>query len=586
MKFRTKLFLFYIIAVGLITFFITAYFINFEESTVRRSLHENLLIQAKLIAVSFNDEAQLKNPNQAAEIVAKISKATDARITVVNLDGTVLGDSVEDYRKMANHLDRPEIKDALSGRISSTAHYSKTTKQNLIYLAYPLRINGKLVGAVRVSRSQHELNLLLLRLKGLIIGGIAFTTIFGIILGVFAMGRFTKPIQELQRLVVAISQGNLSQRVKFFGHDDLAGLGRTLNNMAEKLSSSFTTIRDEKRKLEVILENLVDGILVIDPGLRIILANPAARAMLGINNKNIQGRPILEAFLNHHLLELIQEVNRHQAPLESELTLYYPHKQFQVLLAPLKEETGVLVGSIIVLHDLTLLRRLERVRQDFVANVSHELRTPITSIKAMTETLLGGAIGDQEISMRYLRAVDQDCDRLTNLINDLLALAMLDSKVKVTQELFDPVELINEVKERFLTIPGQTPLFEIDLPEDQLPNVYANRDQMRQVLINLLDNAFKYTPPRGKVVVIIRQDGDWLEVAVKDTGIGIPQTDLARIFERFYRVDKGRSREMGGTGLGLSIVKHIVESHGGKVEVESTLNQGSTFSFTIPVGNN
>lgn len=583
MKFRTRLFLFYILAVGLITLIMAGYFIAFEETRVRRSFQDHLLIQARLIATNFMDEALLKDPRQVSVLISKLSQTTQARITIISTDGTVLGDSSENYRKMSNHRDRPEVKAALRGLIGSSARYSKTLKHNMIYVAYPVQIDAKILGVVRVAKNQDELTQLLFRLKGLIVGGITLAVILATLFGILAMRRIIKPVLHLQRLATRLSRGDLSGRVRIFGQDELADLGQALNMMAEKLSHSFSVIKDEKRKLEVILENLVDGILVIDRELKIILANPASQEMLGLSRGNIQGRPILEVVMNHHLLDLIQEVARQKDPFESELTLHYPQdRQIQIFLAPLNEETGILAGSIVVLHDQTLLRRLERVRQDFVANVSHELRTPIALIKAMAETLLGGASENKEILMRYLRAIDQESDRLTNLINDLLDLAKLDSKTEIPRESFNLIELIYEVKERFLPIPGVTPSFYIDLPEEDLPEVKANRNQVKQVLINLLDNAFKYTPSNGQVKISVGRTDDRLKVAVADTGIGIPETDLDRVFERFYRVDKARSRELGGTGLGLSIVKNIIEAYGGKVKVESILNKGSIFSFTLP----
>jgi two-component system phosphate regulon sensor histidine kinase PhoR len=566
------------------TFFLAMYFVNFEESRVRSTWHENELIQAKLIATHFINEAQLKDPKQVSQMVTRIARVSDGRITVVDTKGKVLGDSQQDYTKMVNHSNRPEIKAALFGNVGSAARLSETLKLRLIYVAYPLRINGKIVGVVRIAKEQSDLNHLLFRLKMVIISGIGFTAILALIFGWFAMRRLTEPILDLKRLAHRISSGDFSGRVRYFGYDELAELGLAFNNMSEKLTDSFAVIKDEKRKLEVILENLVDGILVIDRDLKIILANPAAQDILGLNPKNIQGRPVLEVVLNHHLMELIQEVSLYKQTFESELYLYYPHnKQIQVFLAPLKDDNGNLAGSIVVLNDLTQLRQLERVRQDFVANVSHELRTPITSIKAMTETLLRGASQDRDMLQRYLKAIDQESDRLTNLINDLLDLAKLDSRVEVSQEYFDLVDLIKEVQERFVTISMDSPHFAMDLPMESLPLIDANRDRIKQVLINLLDNAFKYTPSGGQVRLSAWREEEIIKVAVADDGIGIPKEDLGRIFERFYRVDKARSRDKGGTGLGLSIVKHIVESYGGKVEVESSLNQGSVFTFTLPL---
>lgn len=566
------------------TLIFAVYFINFEEKRVRRSLFDQLLIETRLIDANITEYAQIEDSQKLKSIISRMAKIARVRVTIVNIDGKVLADSVHDYRKMENHLNRPEIRKALTGTEQIIYRFSNTLQQKLIYVAYPLRIDDKIVGVVRVARDQRDLDHILLRLRSLIIGGILLAAIVPILIGIVAMNRMTRPVLELKQIATAISSGDLSVRVHYFGRDELAELGLAFNNMAQRLSDSFTMLRDEKHKLQVILENLLDGILVIDRNLNIILANPSAQKILGFNARNIEGRPILEVVLNHHLLELIQEVNRVKDVFESELTLHYPkNNQIQVFLAPLKDETGLLVGSIVVLHDLTLLRRLERVRQDFVANVSHELRTPITSIKAMAETLLRGAWQDPDVSLRYLNAIDQESDRLTFLINDLLALAKLDSRTSVTKEPVDLVNLIKEVSERFEPLSRKKPNFEINLSGDTIPKIDVNRDQIKQVLINLLDNAFKYTLPDGQIRLSAWVEGDMVKVAVADTGIGIPQEDLTRIFERFYRVDKARSREVGGTGLGLSIVKNIVESHGGKVEVESSLNKGSVFSFTVPM---
>jgi two-component system phosphate regulon sensor histidine kinase PhoR len=584
MKFRTRLFLIYLMAAVFITVVLSAYFINFEEKRAFQALHEQLLIDAQLIANDFSDPLILQNSKAVAGLVRQLAGQTKLRLTVIAAGGEVLGDSAQDYTRMPNHRDRPEIKLALAGREGFITRYSQTLREYLIYVAYPVIVNHRVIGAVRVAKSQQQLRQMVFRIRLLLSGGILFITALTFCLGWLVVSRITKPIRELQHLATRMSEGDLSGRVRFFGQSELADLGLAFNKMSERLADSFAVIEAEKRKLEVILANLADGILVIDRDLRIILTNPAAQAILGLDAGLSQGRTILEAVLNHHLLDLILKVTQSKAPIESELLLHHPHhKQLQVLLAPLKDETGILTGSIVVLHDLTQLRRLERVRQDFVANVSHELRTPITAIKAMTETLLGGGWQNSEMLLRYLRATDQESDRMANLINDLLALARLDSKTEVTIEPFDPVDLINEVKDRFIAVNLPAPSFAVKLPSESLPKVNANRDQIKQVLINLLDNAFKYTPAGGKITLSVQLLGERLKIAVADTGIGIPSEDLERIFERFYRVDKARSREEGGTGLGLSIVKHIVENYGGRVEVESTLNQGSVFSFTVPV---
>jgi two-component system phosphate regulon sensor histidine kinase PhoR len=584
MKWRTKILIFYIITAILITSVLAICFFKYGENRVRHFLYQEHLIQAKLIAQSVTTLSRFGSSPELSAVVRQAARDSGDRVTVVTAKGTVIADSAVDFHKMENHWRRPEIQATLKGEIGSLYRYSQTLGQNLIYVAYPLRRQGKIIGALRLARKQAELEQLLVRLRLIIFGGIALTLFFPLGLGVAGMNRITKPILELQRMALRIAKGDLSARVRFFGNDELADLGLVFNGMVQQLSDSFATIYDEKRKLEVILENMADGIIVIDCALKIKLVNPAAQMILGINPGDVQGRPMIEAVFNHHLLELIQEVNLHQEVFESELTLRFPtDKQLQVFLAPLKDQAGMLFGSIAVLHDLTQIRRLERVRQDFVANVSHELRTPITAIKAMTETLLRGAWQDHTVFRRYLEAINNESDRLSNLINDLLALTKLDAKIEVKKEPVDLGALIAEVQERFASVEGPAPTLEIIPLTVPLPLAVGNRDQLKQVVINLVDNAFKYTPPGGLIQISVWPEGEMIKVAVADTGIGISLEDQNRIFERFYRVDKARSRRIGGTGLGLSIVKHIVESHGGRVEVESSLNRGSVFSFTVPV---
>ncbi len=582
MRFKTRLFLFYIIAVGLMTVMLAVYFINFEENRVRRTTEADLLIQTKLVAAQVAAEG-LTDQNRLTATITETAKDIGARVTVVDSVGNVGGDSAEDPNVMENHSDRPEISKALSGKAGIARRFSRTINREFIYIAYPIKNNNQIIGAVRLAKDQQELNRFLFRMRLLIITSVLTVALFALLLGIIMIRRFTDPINELQRVANRFARGDLSERVRYFGRDELADLGLAFNSMAQRLAESFSMLGNEKRKLEVILETLSDGILVIDRTLKIIMTNSAAEVILGLGDRNIQGRPIMEVVLNHHLLDLIQDVSLTKQPFESELNLYYPqNRMLQVFLAPLKDDTGMLTGSIVVLHDLSQLRHLERVRQDFVGNVSHELRTPIASVKAMAETLLAGAKNDEAVLVRYLTAINQESDRMSNLIKDLLDLAKLDAKLEMNREPFDLVELFEEVQERFLPNTDPAPEFALNLSGGTLPKVLANRDQIKQVLINLLDNAFKYTPVEGQVRLSAWQEGDWVKVAVADTGIGISQEELSRIFERFYRVDKARSRAKAGTGLGLAIVKHIVEGHGGRLQVESSLNQGSVFSFTVP----
>jgi two-component system phosphate regulon sensor histidine kinase PhoR len=584
MKFRTRLFLYYCIGVLSVTLVLAAYFIRLEEGQVRRATNERLLAQAGLIGENLVENGRLKNELELQRLIARVAVISRLRVTVVTPDGRVLGDSAQDYRRMPNHNDRPEIKIALQGKNGYAIHFSNTLGQNQVYVARPLYIQQRIVAVVRLSESEAELAALIFRLKALVLSGIGLTAILAVGCGWLITQQLVKPIHDLQNGVNRVGRGDLTIRLRTFGPDELGELGQAFDDMAQRLSASFQQLEAEKQKLEIIMENLADGIMLLDPNLKVLLANESICKLLELDRVHLMGRPAFEVILNHRLLDLIREASRSGRESESELIpSHLQQRHLLVLLTPLRTpESTVFSGTLMVLRDRTELRRLERVRQDFVANVSHELRTPITTIKAMSETLLGGAWQESEMLLRYLRATDQECDRLASLVDDLLILAKLDSKPEFRREPFDLVKLVREVKERFTPLQGKTPNFEIKLPEE-LPKVDGNRDQIKQVLINLLDNAFKYTPADGEIRISAWREGDFVKSVVADTGMGIPAAELSRIFERFYRVDKARSRELGGTGLGLSIVKHIVELHGGKVEVESSPGRGSVFSFTIPV---
>ncbi|MDD5772357.1 MAG: ATP-binding protein [bacterium] len=336
-------------------------------------------------------------------------------------------------------------------------------------------------------------------------------------------------------------------------------------------------------KLETVLSSMFEGVLVVDKKREIILMNPSLKKKFVVDSPPEGKRP-LEVIRNSLVHDIIDNTLSGKFMISKEITLTYPEKKVLEINGEPIIINNILEGAVLVFHDITELRRLEDLRQDFVANVSHELRTPIASIKGYTETLLDGAIEDKNNAKDFLRIIHEDSDRLAKLIDDLLDLSRIESgRMKMVFAPVEPGSLIkrstaiieNQAKARSISI-------EINIPGN-IPKILADETRLSQVLINLLDNAVKYTPEGGSVIITGFVNKNFLQINITDTGIGIPEEDLPRLFERFYRVDKARSREMGGTGLGLSIVKHIVQAHGGEVFVRSDLGQGSTFSFTIPL---
>lgn len=556
-------------------------------------------------------------PNQPAvqALVQKVAWESETRVTVIAVDGTVLGDSQEDPRRMENHRNRPEIAAALKGRIGKSTRYSRTLRADMKYVAQPVFSNGRIAGVVRLALPLIEVNRLLGNVQWLILRGILVAMLLSAVLGYLLATRLTRPLREMVHAMQQISGKKLGERLEVGSDDEIGRLAAAFNEMAGRLEKTIQDISGERNKLNAILASMTDGVIAVDQNKTIMLFNSAAERLFGVSEESALGRHILEVIRNYELARIFESSGSPvgQQVWTQEINLFAPEApEERVLRAHATSIRGQddgenAAGIVVVLHDITELRRLEQIRTEFVSNVSHELRTPLTSIKGFTETLLDGAWEDPATARRFLEIIDREADRLVRLISDLLDLSRIESrKVELKKK---PLELKAVVERSMAVLNAQAEAKEIavsaNLPQD-LPRVLADEDMLGQVLINLLDNALKYTPAGGKVEITARveeekggagsqkrskskgkgrdREGKMLvAVTVADTGIGIPRGNLFRLFERFYRVDKARSRELGGTGLGLSIVKHIVERHGGAVSVESEVGRGSRFTFTIPV---
>ncbi|MFH1338618.1 MAG: ATP-binding protein, partial [Candidatus Omnitrophota bacterium] len=392
-----------------------------------------------------------------------------------------------------------------------------------------------------------------------------------------------KPLNKIAHISRKFSRGDFSQKILLGSRDEIGELAATLNKMAEGLENKIKKIEVQNQYQRAILESMVEGIIVADNSGHIVSINPSVEKIFDITRQDSEGKLFLEVIRNNDIADVIAGVLEGGKFVSREISLIWPVQRiFQINASPIFEKNAV-CGCLLVIHDITEIRRLEVVRRDFVANVSHELKTPLTSIKGFVETLLDeGALEDKENSLHFLRIIRTHADRLDALVNDLLDLSRLESqeisleKDKISlKDLADDVlaSFKSQLKEKEITPKN-------DLPADLSPR--AGREEMRRVLINLIDNAVKFNSEKGHVRIYSQDMDDKVKVVIEDSGAGIPEKDVPRIFERFYRVDKARSRELGGTGLGLSIVKHIVELHGGSVGVESTENLGSKFWFTLP----
>ncbi|HEY7870794.1 MAG TPA: ATP-binding protein [Methylomirabilota bacterium] len=528
------------------------------------------------------------------DFVVRVSRAVGARVTLIAPDGRVLGESeraLADLAGIDNHAGRPEVRAALEGAVGRDLRRSATTDAPLLYVAVPVRDDTKTLGVLRMALPLSAVTASYETLHRVMLAGGAVALLVALGIGIFVAGRVTRPVVEMQSIARQMSEGSFLVRAPTRSTDEIGTLGRSLNVMAGRLREKIEDLEQEQAKITAILDAMIEGVIAVDGHEHILLMNGQARLMFGLAGVRGEGKPFLEVIRNADLHEIFRAVHAGGpgAALHREFTLTGPSRRVlgvnAVRLAPVGGERGV----VMVLHDVTELRQLERVRTEFVANVSHELRTPLTAIQGYLETLLSGALEEPENARRFLEIVLRHSERLGRLLNDLTDLSNIElGKVTLRKESVQLDEVVGSVvaiigpraARSRVAVTADTPA--------ELPAVVADRDRLVQILINLVDNAVKYTPEGGTVTVTARATGEGagprtVEIAVADTGIGIPAADLPRITERFYRVDKARSRELGGTGLGLAIVKHLVLAHGGELRIDSVEQQGTTVRVTLPI---
>jgi two-component system phosphate regulon sensor histidine kinase PhoR len=549
-----------------------------------RKTADDLEVDARLIEREVSPNFSKKNEKSLDALCKKLGKAASTRITLILPTGEVVGDSEEDPRSMENHADRPEVKEALAGQTGISTRYSETLQKEMMYLAIPVKKERDIAGAVRVSIPVIAIDTAL----GDVYGKIA---LFGVIMltltaaiSLYIARRISQPIAELKRDAQRFAQGDLTH-IFVPGSSELGELAEALNKMAEQLGEKIRQITEQRNELETILAAMREGVLACDSDERIITLNHAAGSLLGIDLSTAKGHTVQETIRNADLQRFIGRVLSEQREAEVEIVLHGPEKKFLLLTGTvLRDSEGKNIGALVVLNDITRLRHLENIRREFVANVSHELKTPITSIKGYVETLQEGAIDDTGNARKFLEVIFRQADLLNALVDDLLSLSKIEQgaergEVQLAEEQVRP---IMEAAIAAYRARASERRIQVALHCKEEIVVKANARLLEQAVGNLLDNAIKYSEPGGNVEIDVTKDKSDVTIKVSDHGCGIAPEHLPRLFERFYRVDKGRSRELGGTGLGLAIVKHIIQAHEGDVTVESTPGKGSAFTLHLP----
>lgn len=517
-------------------------------------------------------------------ICKALGKQVNTRFTLILPSGLVIGDTRENPNVMDNHADRPEIRKAFqTGEMGTSTRYSYTLDLDMLYVAIPVENNGTRLAVIRSSKPLIDLSESLEGFFQQITFAVLLITLLSAIVALFMSHRINRPIYEMTLGAERFGKGELDHRLFITQSGELRELAEAMNNMAEQLSDRIRKVTLQRNEIQAILSSMVEAIVAVDTGEHIIRFNHAAGELFDIEEEDAYDKHIGEVVRNTSLMDFILQALKSDSPMEGEIQLLEKHQFLQAHGTILRDAESRRIGALIVLNDITKQRHLESIRKDFVSNVSHELKTPITSIKGFVETLREGAINDRDNANRFIDIISKHTDRLNAIIEDLLKLSSLEHEDAEPIELkCGPIDKV--VKDAILICEQKAKKKNVTLKWYSENSVSAciNAPLLEEALVNLLDNAIKFSSEKGQIDISATQEEVSANIVIRDYGSGIEQKHLPRIFERFYRVDKSRNREIGGTGLGLAIVKHIAQAHNGHVTVESKLGEGSTFTITIP----
>ncbi len=516
--------------------------------------------------------------------IEAVSDYFQERISLMDADGQVLFDTEVDENQAENHANREEFMEAVqSGQIETASRQSMSTDQSMYYAAQAITDQeGNLLGVVRISNTVDNLNQIVVFLSSLLAISLLTLILITIFMTYYWTNKIGKPIDEIKSVTHELANKNYEARYTLSSYSDINELGDSINDLAENLKAQFNAIKHNDQQLTKLLENLVVGVILINENREITVCNPMANEILGVNIYGNIGRVYSDIIHSSDIIQLVEKAIRKNRAQNKEIILYLQNeKTLDVNVVPIREEEEK-NDYVLLFYDITEIKRLEQVRTDFVANASHELRTPITALKGFSETLLDGAMEDRDLLVEFLEIMLKESTRLDSMVQDILQLSRLEqrpsqqgvSPVAVDQVIADVMQVLQQKAE--------SKQISLNLHVKDKVQVLVNQDELKQVAMNLIGNAITYTPEQGHVETEIYQENNEAVIKIADDGIGIPEKDQARIFERFYRVDKARSRNAGGTGLGLSIVKWLVEGMEGRIQVESQLGQGSAFYLYLP----
>lgn len=580
-----QIFFSYFLIIVLAVLIITGYTSRSIQQFYHAQIISDLQVRARVAGDQLLEKLVTNSPD-IQPLCRELGKEIDARVTLVLPSGIVTADSDDEPSTMENHGDRPEIKHAIEQGMGSSVRFSHTLNKNMMYVALPLKDGSNILGVVRVAFPLTRLQDALSMVYTKTLSGGVITVILAVLLSWYISHKLSASLNEMKSGAERFARGDFSQPVSIPKPHEMGRLAQALNQMAAQMDDRIQTVLSQRNQQEAVLSSMVEGVIALDGEQRVISLNQAAARLIGVPLEHAQGEPLTEIINNPSLKAFVLHSLETPTPMESEISAQGQETQIlQAHGAVLRDAQGEEIGAVVVLNDVTRLRRLEQVRRDFVANVSHELRTPITSIKGFVETLLDGAMDSPDDARRFLQIIAKQADRLNAILGDLLTLSRIEEEEKKALIQIEQGSLYDALVGAIQQCEGKADEKGIPIELECDPAITApmNASLIEQAVANLIDNAIKYSESGEKVTVSGTCAEGEVIICVQDQGCGIPPEHLPRLFERFYRVDKARSRSMGGTGLGLSIVKHIAKAHAGRVTIESTVGKGSVFSICLPV---
>jgi len=565
-------------------------FFWYATHTVERFYYEHTATELKTKALlagrQILSQSLPLNTGQVDAFCKDFGREFSTRITVILPSGEVIGDSACDPAKMDNHADRPEVMEALGGGIGVSTRYSHLTlKQDMLYVAVPLKRDGKILAAIRTALPEESIRRDLEPVyTGMLWMG-AFILIIVAAVSLYIPKRISRQLQDMKACAERFAGGELKCRLPLLASEEIGSLSEAMNKMASQLGERVHTVMQQRNEREAILSSMLEGVLAVDMGEHLISMNQAAARIFEIDPEKAKGRSIHEVIRNMDLLKLVAQTLASGRNTEGDITLHKDDGEcfLQAHGMVLRDAEGNGIGAVVVLNDITRIRRLENIRRDFVANVSHELKTPITTVKGFVETLQEGALKVPDKAEKFLGIISKQVNRLDAIVADLLLLARIEESTEKTVIALEEAPVIDVLRAAIQDYEAKAAekdiKLELDCPEELKAKI--NPPLLEQAVANLIDNAINYSEPQHPIRIAAALTDAETVISVSDKGCGIGKEHLERIFERFYRVDGARSRQLGGTGLGLSIVKHIAQAHGGYVTVESAVGSGSTFSIHL-----